>query len=304
MRGAAENHKRSRRASGTQVIWLAVKETKQQGCAERVMVIDDDALMRELLSVLLGAEGCEVLTADSGDTALAMLEEMQPQQMPEVLLTDLKMPGVSHAALALALRVTCPPPAVLVAMSASEPDAEVAAYDAFLRKPFDMEEYQQAVERARQAVLGKRSSPRSEQPASLPGDSKEERASAPEETGAAQRVLNEDIYDRMAAVMGAEELPPLYAMFMEDAATRGERMAAAVAVSDEVTFRREAHAIKGGCGMLGATELFSLARRMETGGLSCSPLLEDLRPALERLRRMLEKRTNTKLANETKDMRQ
>lgn len=273
--------------------WKAVEKTGQQACAERVLVIDDDALMRELLSVLLEAEGCEVLTAESGEAALAMLEAMSAAQLPEVLLTDLKMPGVSHAALALALRVTCPPPAVLVAMSASEPDDEVAAYDAFLRKPFDVADYQKAVEKAREALLSKRSALAAEQPAGGAAHSKEEGAGAPEETGAAPRVLNDDIYDRMAAVMGAEELPPLYVMFMEDAALRGDRMAAAVAVNDEVTFRREAHAIKGGCGMLGATELFSLARRMETGGLSCSPLLEDLRPALERLRRMLDRRTNT-----------
>lgn len=272
---------------------MAVKEAKQHECTERVLVIDDDALMRELLSVLLSAEGCEVLTADSGEAALALLEEIPATQLPEVLLTDLKMPGVSHAALALGLRVTCPPPSVLVAMSASEPDEEVSAYDAFLRKPFDMEDYQRALAAARQSLLEKRASP--EQPGTLAIDSKDHRASAPEETGAAQRVLNEDIYDRMVAVMGAEELPPLYAMFMDDAAARGDRMADAVAVNDEVTFRREAHAIKGGCGMLGATELFSLARRMETGGLSCSPLLEELRPALERLRRMLEGRTSTTL---------
>lgn len=272
-----------------------MKEVKQAGCSERVLVIDDDGLMRELLSVLLAAEGCEVLTADSGEAALAMLEAMERAQLPEVLLTDLKMPGVSHAALAMALRVMCPPPAVLVAMSASEPDDEVAAYDAFLRKPFDMEGYQRAVETAQQALLSKRVSRADGALRSSHIDSKSEQADmlAPEQDGAAQRVLNEDIYDRMAAVMGADELPPLYAMFLEDAGARGQRMAAAAAADDDATFRREAHAIKGGCGMLGATELFSLARRMETGGLSCSPLLDDLRPALERLRLILSKRTKT-----------
>lgn len=269
-----------------------MNDAAQTRCAERVLVIDDDALMRELLSLLLGAEGCGVTTAESGDAALAMLEGIPAADLPEVLLTDLKMPGVSHAALASALRVVCPPPCVLVAMSASDPNDEVAAYDAFLRKPFDMEEYQRAVERARTALLAKQM--RSGQPEDEDVYSKEVRASAQaEEDGPAPRVLNQDIFDRMAAVMGAEELPPLYAMFIEDATARADRMAAAAAVNDEVTFIREAHAIKGGCGMLGATEIFALARRMETGGLSCSSLLNDLRPALERLGRILEKRTKT-----------
>ena len=42
--------------------------------------------------------------------------------------------------------------------------------------------------------------------------------------------------------------------------------------------------------MLGATALYSLAGRMETGGLGSSALLHDFRPAIERLRRILEER--------------
>jgi HPt (histidine-containing phosphotransfer) domain-containing protein len=81
-------------------------------------------------------------------------------------------------------------------------------------------------------------------------------------------------------------------MCLNDTAARAERMSSAAAVNDAVTFVREAHAVKGGCGMLGATELYSMADRMETGGLSCSPLLHDFRPAIERLRRILVERTN------------
>ena len=81
-------------------------------------------------------------------------------------------------------------------------------------------------------------------------------------------------------------------MCLNDAAKRAERMSSAAAVNDAVTFVSEAHKVKGGCGMLGATELCVLADRMETGGLECSPLLHDFRPAIERLRRILVERTD------------
>lgn len=262
----------------------SVERRKQVKVAptDRVLVIDDDALMRELLSLLLGAEGYVVATADSGESALAMLADTPRTKLPGVVLTDLKMPGVSHAALAMGLRVTCPSPAVIVAMSASEPDAEVSAYDAFLRKPFNVAEYKAAAANARSRT--------SRRPLNT---KRMHRISASAEEDAAPRVLNEEIYDKMAVVMGADELSPLYTMFMDDAVVRLHKMSAAVVNGDEAIFIREAHAIKGGCGMLGATEMYSLARRMEVGGLACSSLLDNFRPALERLQRILIERRSS-----------
>ena len=65
---------------------------------DQVMVIDDDAIMLELLPLLLGAEGHTVRTADSGDAALALLSHLAPDQLPNVVLVDLKMPGATPMA--------------------------------------------------------------------------------------------------------------------------------------------------------------------------------------------------------------
>ena len=64
---------------------------------------------------------------------------------------------------------------------------------------------------------------------------------------------------------------------------------------DGATFIREAHAIKGGCGMLGATELHGMAAELEKNGLDAGTTegtqevnsLDELSAACDRLERML-----------------
>jgi CheY-like chemotaxis protein len=243
-----------------------------------ILVIDDDEVMREVLSMLLGAAGHRVLTVDSGDAALALVAGLAPEERPGVVLTDLTMPGLSQAALAMRLRLACPPPALLVAMSGSEPAAgEAAAFDAFLLKPFTVADLDAALERARTSAAGAQNSA----PAGV-------RHGKKTPVPARGEVLNETVYTKLSAAMGAS-LTQFHTMLLEDTLVRIERMRAAAVSHDEETFIREAHTIKGSCGMLGATELQLLAERGETGGWADSSLLNDFGPAVERLRRILEK---------------
>jgi CheY-like chemotaxis protein len=245
---------------------------------DQILVIDDDEVMREVLSLLLDAEGHRVLTADSGEAAMALLAMLPPKRLPDVVLTDLKMPGMSQPALATRLRLACPPPAVLIAMSGSTPTAgEAAAFDAFLMKPFTVADLDAAVGRARAGAA--------EGPDPKPGGVRHRKKAA---VPAQDEVLNETTYAKLSAAMGAS-LPQFHAMILDDTLARIERMRAAVASRDEENFVREAHTIKGSCGMLGATELQVLAERVETGGLADSSLLHDFGPAVERLRRILDK---------------
>ena len=61
----------------------------------RVLVVDDEAPQLEILRLILGSEGYDVVTAASGRAALAALR----RQPFEVVLTDLKMPDLSGIAL-------------------------------------------------------------------------------------------------------------------------------------------------------------------------------------------------------------
>lgn len=59
--------------------------------AKKILVVDDEESLLQLVSVLLEEEGYEVLTASSGDEALAKLKDSKP----DLVLMDMMMPGMS-----------------------------------------------------------------------------------------------------------------------------------------------------------------------------------------------------------------
>jgi CheY-like chemotaxis protein len=229
----------------------------------RVLVVDDDALTREVFALLLQNAGYTVETADSGDAALHHLQTAHPR--PEVVLADLQMPGTAGRELALRLRSLCGPATTLLAMSASEPDdASDQEFDGLLLKPFTMEAFAAAVAGTK-SDTAKRSG--------TPG--------AP--------VLDEAVYRKLAGSMRPTQLDKLYTLCLNDAKTRLVTMRQAAAAGDDAAYKTEAHAVKGGCGMVGARELQTLATSMEKRGLSDDHVasLKEFTVACERLRGML-----------------
>jgi signal transduction histidine kinase/CheY-like chemotaxis protein len=66
----------------------------------RLLVVDDEDFVRDLLKEMLEVEGCEVLLAESGNEALAMFRETQF----DAICTDVGMPGMSGWELAREIR--------------------------------------------------------------------------------------------------------------------------------------------------------------------------------------------------------
>lgn len=105
--------------------------------AARVLVVDDDASTRSGLSRLLALEGYTVDTVPNGAAALALVA-VHP---PDVVLTDLMMPGMDGIALLVALHKQHPGLPVIVATGAWDLEAAVRAVRAgahdYLAKPVD-----------------------------------------------------------------------------------------------------------------------------------------------------------------------
>ena len=57
----------------------------------KVLVVDDEAPVRDLLSDLLKREGCKVSICATGEEALELLKK----DTFEVVLLDIKLPGIS-----------------------------------------------------------------------------------------------------------------------------------------------------------------------------------------------------------------
>jgi PAS domain S-box-containing protein len=77
-----------------------------------VLVVDDDELIRRSSQDMLDHLGHDVVTASSGEEALALLEE---GLRPDVVLLDVNMPGLGGAETLPPLRVLCPRTPVLLA---------------------------------------------------------------------------------------------------------------------------------------------------------------------------------------------
>lgn len=76
----------------------------------RLMVVDDEPGIREMMAAHLMSEGYEVLTAENGLDALSRLVE----PLPHVIISDLKMPRMSGLELLAAVRKQFPHLPVIV----------------------------------------------------------------------------------------------------------------------------------------------------------------------------------------------
>ena len=117
--------------------WSQARQLKA-GYTIRALVVDDVRENRDVLSSLLRAIGVEVQLAESGEAALAALQ----QQMPDIIFMDIRMPGLDGMETTQRLwRQWGQDATKIVAISASVLDHErrgylEAGFDAFIDKPF------------------------------------------------------------------------------------------------------------------------------------------------------------------------
>ncbi|MGN6591741.1 MAG: response regulator [Terriglobales bacterium] len=103
----------------------------------RILLVDDNAELASLYADLLTARGYEVQVARGGFEALADLR----QSIPDLVISDLVMPGMSGLELLSVLRCRFPQ-LPLVAVSGSEdPRTEVLDADIFLPRCTSAQEY-------------------------------------------------------------------------------------------------------------------------------------------------------------------
>lgn len=79
---------------------VAASEQTQGHAVTKLLVVDDEDFVRDLLREILESEGCEVLLAESGNEALQLFSENQF----DAVFTDVGMPGMSGWELAQAIR--------------------------------------------------------------------------------------------------------------------------------------------------------------------------------------------------------
>jgi CheY-like chemotaxis protein len=111
-----------------------------------VLIVEDEADLGALLTDVLRTAGFNVVLTTSGRA-----QERVQSSAPAAIVTDFMMPGMNGAEVIERIRIALPdatPPVVLVTGmdNAQELAARVGAA-AFLRKPFDMDEFVDTVQR-------------------------------------------------------------------------------------------------------------------------------------------------------------
>ena len=116
--------------------------------AAKVWVVDDDASVRWVLEKALQHDGMQVRSFAEAEAAQLALQSEQP----DVLVTDIRMPGISGIELLQYLESLCPALPVIVITAHSDLDSAVTAYRAgafeYLPKPFDVDKAVMLVRRA------------------------------------------------------------------------------------------------------------------------------------------------------------
>ena len=112
----------------------------------KILVVEDEEHVMELLQMLLSAGGHEVLPATNGEEALQTLDS----DAVDMLITDINMPGMDGRALAASVLASTPDlPTIFVsgdpALSAEAVASKPNTF--YIRKPFKLAEVGEAVER-------------------------------------------------------------------------------------------------------------------------------------------------------------
>lgn len=114
----------------------------------RILVVDDDEYVLEILQVLLEAEGYAAITASSGPKALEMLKAHKV----DMIISDVRMNPMNGIELLRTVRKDSPllPVVMLTAYGSEETAAEATSLGAqgYLTKPFTGDEVLDHVKRA------------------------------------------------------------------------------------------------------------------------------------------------------------
>ncbi|MBA3713874.1 MAG: sigma-54-dependent Fis family transcriptional regulator [Pyrinomonadaceae bacterium] len=114
----------------------------------KILIVDDEQGMRQLLSLVFGRANHLVRAAESGRRALEMLRA----EPADLIISDVKMPDLDGIEMLRAVREFLPDVAVIMMTAFATVEAAREAFklgaDDFIQKPFDIDELKLIVEKA------------------------------------------------------------------------------------------------------------------------------------------------------------
>lgn len=107
-----------------------------------ILVVDDEPTIRKIVTTTLAGLGFdEMYTAGDAESALSLIQDKRP----DVVISDVKLPGMSGVELARQVKENAGDTPVLLMSAFAEPRGHKA--DAFISKPFELDELTALVRR-------------------------------------------------------------------------------------------------------------------------------------------------------------
>jgi two-component system nitrogen regulation response regulator GlnG len=122
-----------------------------------IWIIDDDQSMRWVLEKTLSNNGYRVTAFESASVALAKFKRTPVEARPQLLITDVRMPGINGFELLRQIRNISPQTPIIVMTAYTDLDTTVQAFEEgafeYLPKPFDIDDALELVARACEPVI-------------------------------------------------------------------------------------------------------------------------------------------------------
>jgi len=125
----------------------------------KILIVDDDEdiviMLKDFISSFEDQYGLEIRSASTGVDAISSIKDF----FPDVMLTDVIIPGTDGSKLASVMREYCPSSFIIGMSGFSNDDRRIASlgkfYDAFLKKPFELEEFEAIFQNAFKEMIQK-----------------------------------------------------------------------------------------------------------------------------------------------------
>ena len=120
----------------------------ESGIVEKILIVDDERSMRDVLSIMLKRAGYGVTVASDGEEAIAHIDK----ELFDLVITDLKMPKAGGLEVLKTVKESSPESVVLIITAYASTESAVeamklGAYD-YLTKPFQVDEVQLIIRNA------------------------------------------------------------------------------------------------------------------------------------------------------------
>ena len=105
---------------------------------KRILIVEDEMSILQLLTLVMNREGYEVHTCQSGRDAIAMMKQIHPH----LILLDVMLPGMDGFAVCAKIREESNTPILIVSAKTEKDDklaGLLAGADDYIEKPYDID---------------------------------------------------------------------------------------------------------------------------------------------------------------------